>query len=107
MDAWIVNLDHPTRRSIRCCLGKAAHITGIEPQADDGVSSPLLALLHHSADGVVAARVQHGCEPAKLSASHALHDHAQAGANVTRPHCNAVDCAEDLLDAVTREIHHG
>lgn len=103
----LVYLDHAARCPIRRRLGEAPHVARIESQTDDGIATTLLALLDDPTDGVVAARIQHGCEPPKLATGHTLEDHAQAGADVARPHSNAVDCAEDLLDAVAREIHHG
>lgn len=103
----LINLDNPARCPIRRRLGEAPHVSRIESQTDDGVATPPLALVDDSADGVVAARIQHGREPLQLAAGHALEDHAQAGADVARPHRNAVDCAEDLLDAVAGEIVHG
>lgn len=103
----LIYLDHAASRPIRRRLSEAPHVTRIESQTDDGIATALLALLDDPADGVVPARVQHGCEPPKLAAGHALEGHAQGGADVARPHSNAVDCAEDLLDAVAREIHHG
>lgn len=102
-----IYLDHAASCPIRRRLGESPHVSRIESQTDDGIATPFLALLDDSADGVVPARIQHGCEPPKLAAGHALEGHAQAGADVARPHSNAVDCAEDLLDAVAREIHHG